>query len=74
MDVFEIPKKVCKKIIDAIAKFWWGDDEPSFGTRGGRYDFLKKKVEWDLGISTPLILQCYQSRFGVSWTSQILYV
>jgi hypothetical protein len=29
MSVFLIPKGVCKKMMDAIAKFWWGDDEKS---------------------------------------------
>lgn len=27
MSVFEIPNGVCKKMADAIAKFWWGDDD-----------------------------------------------
>jgi hypothetical protein len=27
MSVFLIPKGVCKKMMDAIAHFWWGDDE-----------------------------------------------
>jgi hypothetical protein len=27
MSVFQIPKGICKRMIDAIAKFWWGDDE-----------------------------------------------
>jgi hypothetical protein len=25
--VFQIPKGVCKRMTDAIAQFWWGDDE-----------------------------------------------
>jgi hypothetical protein len=29
MSVFLIPKLVCKGMMDAIAKFWWGDDENS---------------------------------------------
>jgi hypothetical protein len=29
MSVFLIPKGVCKAMMDAIAKFWWGDDENS---------------------------------------------
>jgi hypothetical protein len=27
MSVFLIPKGICKKMTDAIAQFWWGDDE-----------------------------------------------
>ena len=27
MSVFKIPKKICKGMTDAIAKYWWGDDE-----------------------------------------------
>ena len=27
MSVFKIPKKICKGMTDAIAKFWWGDDD-----------------------------------------------
>jgi hypothetical protein len=27
MSVFNITKKVCKQITDAISKFWWGDDD-----------------------------------------------
>jgi hypothetical protein len=27
MSVFLIPKGVCKRMMDAISKFWWGDDE-----------------------------------------------
>jgi hypothetical protein len=27
MSVFNITKKVCKKINDAISQFWWGDDD-----------------------------------------------
>jgi hypothetical protein len=27
MSVFQIPKGICKKTTDAIAQFWWGDDE-----------------------------------------------
>ena len=26
MSVFQIPKKICKGITDAISRFWWGDD------------------------------------------------
>ena len=29
MSVFQIPKGVCKSMMDAISKFWWGDDENS---------------------------------------------
>jgi hypothetical protein len=29
MSVFLIPKGVCKRMMDAISKFWWGDDENS---------------------------------------------
>jgi hypothetical protein len=29
MSVFQIPKGVCKSMMDAIAKFWWGDDDNS---------------------------------------------
>jgi hypothetical protein len=29
MAIFQIPKGVCKAMMDAIAKFWWGDDENS---------------------------------------------
>jgi ribonuclease HI len=29
MSVFQIPKGVCKRMMDAIASFWWGDDEES---------------------------------------------
>jgi hypothetical protein len=29
MSVFLIPKGVCKKMMDAISKFWWGDDANS---------------------------------------------
>jgi hypothetical protein len=27
MPVFQIPKGICKRMTDAIAQFWWGDDE-----------------------------------------------
>jgi hypothetical protein len=29
MSVFLIPKGVCKGMMDAISKFWWGDDDNS---------------------------------------------
>jgi hypothetical protein len=29
MSVFQIPIGVCKKMMDAIAQFWWGDIENS---------------------------------------------
>jgi hypothetical protein len=29
MSVFLIPKGVCKRMMDAISQFWWGDDENS---------------------------------------------
>jgi hypothetical protein len=29
MSVFLIPKGVCKKMMDAISRFWWGDDDNS---------------------------------------------
>jgi hypothetical protein len=29
MSVFLIPKGVCKKMMNAFSKFWWGDDENS---------------------------------------------
>jgi hypothetical protein len=29
MSVFQIPIGVCKKMTDAIAQFWWSDDENS---------------------------------------------
>jgi hypothetical protein len=29
MSIFQIPKGVCKRMMDAIAKFWWGDDDNS---------------------------------------------
>jgi hypothetical protein len=27
MSVFQIPIGVCERMTDAIAQFWWGDDE-----------------------------------------------
>jgi hypothetical protein len=27
MSVFQIPIGMCKRMTDAIAQFWWGDDE-----------------------------------------------
>jgi hypothetical protein len=27
MSIFQIPKGVCKGMMDAISQFWWGDDE-----------------------------------------------
>ena len=27
MSVFNIPKKICKEMTDAMAEFWWGDTE-----------------------------------------------
>ena len=27
MSVFNIPKKLCKEMADAMAEFWWGDSE-----------------------------------------------
>ena len=27
MSVFNIPKKLCKEMTDAMAEFWWGDSE-----------------------------------------------
>lgn len=29
MSVFQIPIGVCKRMMDAIANFWWGDDDNS---------------------------------------------
>jgi ribonuclease HI len=29
MSVFQIPKGVCKRMMDAISQFWWGDDANS---------------------------------------------
>jgi hypothetical protein len=29
MSVFLIPKGVCKRMMDAISTFWWGDDDNS---------------------------------------------
>jgi hypothetical protein len=29
MSVFLIPKGVCKRMMDAIARFWWGRDDKS---------------------------------------------
>jgi hypothetical protein len=29
MSVFLIPKGICKKMMDAISSFWWGDDDNS---------------------------------------------
>jgi hypothetical protein len=29
MSVFQIPKGVCKRMMDAISRFWWGDDANS---------------------------------------------
>jgi hypothetical protein len=29
MSVFLIPKRICKRMMDAISSFWWGDDENS---------------------------------------------
>jgi hypothetical protein len=29
MLVFQIPKGVCKRVMDAISQFWWGDDANS---------------------------------------------
>ncbi|XP_051202445.1 uncharacterized protein [Lolium perenne] len=34
MSVFNLPKKLCKEITDAMAAFWWGDTEE------------KKKMHW----------------------------
>jgi hypothetical protein len=46
MSVFQIPKGVCKKMMDAISQFWWGDDENSnkmLGLLGGSYVIQKNE-------------------------------
>jgi hypothetical protein len=53
MLVFLIPKGVCKRMMDAISKFWWGDDNNSM--LGGSCVTLRWKVVWGLEISTHSI-------------------
>lgn len=42
MMVFKLPKNICKDITDAIAQFWWGDDD--------QHSRLHWKAWWKLCI------------------------
>jgi hypothetical protein len=59
--VFQIPKGVCKRIMDAISIFWWGDDDNS---NKMHHTFLKTRDEWDLEISIHSIWPCWQRKYG----------
>jgi hypothetical protein len=64
MSGFLIPKGVfCKRMMDVISKFWWGDDENRrcIGTHGGSCVFQTMKVAWDLEISILSIWPCWLS-------------
>jgi hypothetical protein len=66
MSVFQIPKGACKRMMDAIAKFWWEDDNNS--NKMHWYAWCKlcyPKKEGGMGfrISSLSIWQCWQSKF-----------
>jgi hypothetical protein len=47
MSVFQIPIGVCKRMMDAIALFWWGDDESGKNALDGMVEaLLPKKRRW----------------------------
>ena len=61
MSVFQISKKLCKEMTDAMSIFWWGTQRISdtcIGWHGGVCASQKIMVEWVLEIFTLLILQC----------------
>jgi hypothetical protein len=56
MLVFLIPKGVCKKMVDAISKFWWSEDENSNKITlllGGNFVIRRERGEWGSVISAP---------------------
>jgi hypothetical protein len=65
MSVFLILKGICKRMMDAISKFWWGDDENSNKMHyGGNCVILRMKGAWVLEISTHSIWQCLPNSLG----------
>jgi hypothetical protein len=55
MSVFLIPKGVCKKMMDAIAQFWWETTQiviRCIGMPGGNCVIPKRMAVWALEIST----------------------
>jgi hypothetical protein len=58
MSVFLIPKGVCKSMMDAIAKIWWGDNENSnkmHWFEWWKLFYPKNEGAWDFDISRVLI-------------------
>jgi hypothetical protein len=57
---FQIPKGVCKRMMDVIAEFWWGDDENSNKMHWiiGNFATQRNKGALDSEISSLSILPC----------------
>jgi hypothetical protein len=64
MSVFLIPKGICKSMMDAIAKFWWGDDENSNKMHWFAWWKLCFPKNEDLETSSLSIWLCWLSRCG----------
>jgi hypothetical protein len=67
MSVFQIPIGVCKRMMDAISQFWWGDDDSGkkcIGWHGGNSATQRRKVVWDSGIFILSILLCWPNKSG----------
>jgi hypothetical protein len=67
MSVLQIPKGVCKRMMDAIAKFWWGDDENSnkmHWLTWWKLCYPKNEGEWASQIFSYSIWLCLQSKYG----------
>jgi hypothetical protein len=61
MSVFQIPTGVCKRMMDAIASFWWGMmtiATKCTGTLGGNYATRRMKGVWVLETSILSIWRC----------------
>jgi hypothetical protein len=49
MSVFQISKGVCKRMTDAIAQFWWGDDEKK-NALASLVENVLPKARWWVGL------------------------
>jgi hypothetical protein len=71
---------VCKRMMDAIARFWWGRDDKSNKMHWYAWWKLccpkreRERVVWGSEIFTPLTLQCWLNRSGDLLLIDICYV
>ena len=76
MSCFRLSKKLCKKLTNIVARFFWGEmiiRGNCIGRSGRILQYLKEKEGWVLGISNYSTRLCWRNKAGGCLHHQIVY-